>query len=193
MQKIVTTLKVDLGLSGKIYWVEVIRGLWITNRHFMVNMWRHTLNLFGIKTRKRAAVTYQYPEQLRPIHSRWRGRHRLTVKQDGSMRCTACMMCETVCPCKCIHIIPGESPNPDVEKFPEVFTVDLLRCCFCGLCAEACPKDAIRLDVIEPDIAGYTRDIILTRDFLMGSNNERPWTEWDPAQVEVKGGRSEAA
>lgn len=109
------------------------------------------------------------------------------------MRCTACMMCETACPCNCIHIIPGESPNADIEKFPEVFTIDLLRCCFCGLCAEACPKDAIRLDVIEPDVAGYTRDIILTRDFLMGLSSDRPWTEWDPAKVQAKGGRAGAA
>ena len=192
MQKKVTTLNVPFGVKEQIYWIEVLRGLWITNRHFMANMWRHSLNLIGIKTRKRAAVTYQYPEQLRPIHIRWRGRHRLTVKQDGSMRCTACMMCETVCPCNCIHIIPGESPNPNIEKFPEVFTVDLLRCCFCGLCAEACPKDAIRLDILESNTAGYTRDIILTRDFLMGMNHHQPWIEWDPARLESRGGKTGA-
>ena len=179
MTKKVTELNVPYGISEKIYWIEVLRGLWITNRHFMVNMWRHKLNFFGIKTAKPGAETFQYPEERRPIHHRWRGRHRLTVKQNGTMRCTACMMCETVCPCDCIHIVPGESPDPHVEKFPEQFTIDLLRCCFCGLCAEACPVDAIRMDVIETELASYTRDFVLTKDFLLGYDKKRPWEQWD--------------
>lgn len=175
MQKKVTNVTINPGLKEDIYYVEVFRGLWITNRHFVVNMWRHTLRLFGIKTKEKGAVTYQYPEERRPIHHRWRGRHRLTRKQDGSMRCTACMLCETICPCNCIHIVPGESPNPNVEKFPEQFNIDVLRCCFCGYCAEACPKDAIRMDLLEPEISGYTRDIIFTKDFLLGVTDDRPW------------------
>lgn len=187
MEKRVRELKVDYGPAENIYWVEVLRGLWITNRHFMVNMWRHILHALRIKAEK-GAVTFQYPEEHRPIHYRWRGRHRLTVKQNGAMRCTACMMCETVCPDECIHIVPGESPNPNVEKFPEEFYVDALRCCFCGLCAEACPLDAIRLDVIEPEICGFTRDIIFNKEFLMGLNNDRPWEEWYiENQAESKG------
>ncbi len=31
------------------------------------------------------------------------------------------------------------------EKKPVSFDIDLLRCCFCGFCEEACPKDAIKL------------------------------------------------
>ncbi|MEK7399271.1 MAG: 4Fe-4S binding protein [Candidatus Poribacteria bacterium] len=26
--------------------------------------------------------------------------------------------------------------------------MDVLRCCFCGMCEEACPKDAIKLSTI---------------------------------------------
>lgn len=177
MQKKVTNITIDPGLKEDIYYVEVLRGLWITNRHFVVNMWRHTLRLFGIKSVKKGAATYQYPEEPRPIHHRWRGRHRLTVKQNGSMRCTACMLCETICPCNCIHIVPGESPDPEVEKFPEQFYIDALRCCFCGYCAEACPKDAIRMDLLEPEIAGYTRDIIFTKEFLLGIDKDRLWED----------------
>ncbi len=178
MEKKVTELDVKLGFLEKIYWVEAIKGLWLTNRHFMVNMWRHTLNLFGIKTKERGAETYQYPEEKRDIHYRWRGRHRLTIKQNGAMRCTACMMCETACPDNCIHITPGESPDPSVEKFPEEFYIDILRCCFCGLCAEACPVDAIRMDVQDFDLCGYTRDIIYSKEFLMGIDKNRYWENW---------------
>ncbi|MDP8240680.1 MAG: NADH-quinone oxidoreductase subunit I [Candidatus Hatepunaea meridiana] len=187
MQKKVTNITITPGFKEDIYWVEVFRGLWITNRHFFVNMWRLTLNLFGIKTKTRAVATYQYPEEHRPIHHRLRGRHRLTVRQNGSMRCTACMLCETICPCDCIHIIPGESPDPNVEKFPEQFTIDVLRCCFCGYCAEACPMDAIRMDVIEPEFASYTRDILFTKEFLMGQTKERPWEKWLEADMKSKG------
>ncbi len=183
MEKKVTKLEINLGLSGNIYYLEAFRGLWITNRHFVVNMTRHTLRMLGFKTKKPGAVTFQYPEERRPIHHRWRGRHRLTVKQNGAMRCTACMMCETACPDRCIHIVPGESPDPAVEKFPEQFYIDVLRCCFCGLCAEACPVDAIRMDVIEPEICGYSRDIIFSKEFLMGIKKERPWEVWDLAEL----------
>lgn len=176
--KRVKTVNIDFGIKEKIYWVEVLKGLWLTHTHFVVNMWRHTLRALGLSVRERGAVTYQYPEERRPVHYRWRGRHRLTVKQNGAMRCTACMLCETICPCDCIHITPGESPDPNVEKFPERFVIDVLRCCFCGLCAEACPVDAIRMDVQEFDLAGYTRDIIYNREFLMGIDKSRPWERW---------------
>jgi len=179
MQKKVTTLTISPGLSENIYWIEALKGVWITNRHFWVNLWGHTFRMLGL--RKDAGgytPTYQYPEERRPIHVRWRGRHRLAIKQNGAMRCTACMLCETICPCDCIHITPGESPDPHVEKFPERFDIDILRCCFCGLCAEACPVDAIRMDVQDFDLVGYTRDIIYTKEFLMGLTDKRPWESW---------------
>jgi NADH-quinone oxidoreductase subunit I len=33
-----------------------------------------------------------------------------------------------------------------VEKYPVRFDIDMLRCVFCGMCVEACPCDAIRMD-----------------------------------------------
>ena len=183
MNKKVTNITIEPGVAESIYWIEVLRGLWVTNWHFWVNIWGHTFKLLGLQKQVGGYhATYQYPEERRPIHHRWRGRHRLTVKQNGAMRCTACMMCETACPCDCIHIMPGESPDPRVEKFPERFYIDILRCCFCGLCAEACPVDAIRMDVIETDLTGYTRDIIYTKEFLMGMTRARPWEEWNVDQ-----------
>ena len=60
----------------------------------------------------RASVTFQYPEEPRPLATRFRSRHRLTVRDEGTPRCVGCMLCETVCPAKCITIVAGEpAPN----------------------------------------------------------------------------------
>ena len=73
------------------------------------------------------------------------------------------MLCPTVCPAECIHIVAGE--RPDKEKYPVKFDIDVLRCCFCGMCEEACPKDAIKLSMIyEMSLADRK---IYTKDFLM--------------------------
>jgi NADH-quinone oxidoreductase subunit I len=56
------------------------------------------------------------------------------------------MCCPTVCPAHCITIIPAETDDKGIEKKPAVFEIDELRCVVCGLCVEACPCDAIRMD-----------------------------------------------
>ncbi len=153
--------KVEMGLWEKVYYPEIIRGLGITTWHFVRNMTVHTLRMFGLAQDQRGAVTYQYPEERRPVHRRFRGRHRLTKKEDGSVRCTACMMCETICPCDCIYITPAEHPDPQVEKYPAEYQIDLLRCCYCGYCVEACPCDAIRMDTQVMDLADWDRTRLL--------------------------------
>jgi NADH-quinone oxidoreductase subunit I len=55
-------------------------------------------------------------------------------------------MCEEACPAECIHIEAEDvstSPTVEFEKRPKVFTIDLLRCVYCGFCVDACPKEAI--------------------------------------------------
>ena len=56
------------------------------------------------------------------------------------------MLCPTVCPARCITIVPEESGSKSIEKRPAIFEIDELRCVVCGLCVEACPCDAIRMD-----------------------------------------------
>ena len=126
--------------------IEIGRGAWITTRHFVVNMFFHTLRLFGIKARRTGAVTIQYPEVKKPIAPRHRSLHRLTRREDGKPRCVACMLCVTVCPSECITVEAAEEEDPEIQKTPARFSIDLTRCSFCGFCVEACPVDAIRMD-----------------------------------------------
>ncbi len=135
--KNVSTVSVDRGripFSERIYLGPVIRGLAVTLRHFMRNLLGH-----------RDVATIEYPEVKRQYSERLRGRHILTTKDDGSLRCVACYMCETVCPADCITIVAEEDPEAPVEweKKPLVYEIDLLRCVFCGYCVDACPKEAI--------------------------------------------------
>ncbi|HTE56496.1 MAG TPA: NADH-quinone oxidoreductase subunit I [Kofleriaceae bacterium] len=112
-----------------------LKGLQITVKHFFKN----------VVTRSQVE-TIQYPEEKKPYPARTRGLHRLMQRDDGSVRCVACMCCPTVCPANCITIIPAETSDKRVEKYPAVFEIDELRCVVCGLCVEACPCDAIRMD-----------------------------------------------
>ena len=90
------------------------------------------------------------------------------LREDGQVRCVACMMCPTVCPAHCITIVAEEAPDGSIEKRPKIFEIDELRCVVCGLCAEACPCDAIRMDSGEHAHPTYRRvDGILDKEELM--------------------------
>jgi len=153
----------ELGLVERLYIVEVLQGLALTARHFFGNFSRHLLRAIGFRVGKGETVTFEYPEERRPFAKRLRTRHRLTKRADGSPRCVACMMCETVCPARCIHIVAMEHPDPNIEKAPRVFDIDLGVCVFCGFCVEACPEDAIRMDTGIVELASYTREGMIYR------------------------------
>jgi NADH-quinone oxidoreductase subunit I len=90
------------------------------------------------------------------------------LRDDGQVRCVACMMCPTVCPAHCITIVAEEAPDGKIEKRPKIFEIDELRCVVCGLCAEACPCDAIRMDSAVHAHPTYRRvDGILDKEELM--------------------------
>ena len=100
---------------------------------------------------KRELMTIEYPEVKRDYSQRFRGMHFISVDENKTENCTACYLCQTVCPAECITIIAEERPAEEnaygvsKEKRPLSFDIDALRCCFCGFCEEACPKDAIKL------------------------------------------------
>lgn len=139
------------------YFIEIIKGALITIRHFVVNMHFHIMKLLHIRTKRKGAVTIQYPEERKEIATRHRSLHRLMKRDNGKPRCVACMLCATVCPSECIYIEAAEDPDPEIQKYPSTFIIDISRCCFCGFCVEACPEDAIRMDTEQLDLGGYDR------------------------------------
>ena len=164
-----------LSLRQRFYLAEILVGLWITAAHFFANLGRHTARHLFRRKSVRGAVTIQYPEERRPYSPRLRSLHRLVRREDGSPRCVACMMCETVCPAHCIYIVAAEHPNPEIEKVPERFDIDLGKCVFCGYWVEACPEDAIRMDTGILEFSSYSRGgMIYTKEMLLALDPARP-------------------
>ena len=159
----------DLTLLERSYVPQILGGLFVTTYRFWRNLTLHVLHAFGVAAHRRAAVTVQYPDEHKRYPDNFRGSHRLALKEDESVRCTACFLCATACPANCIFIEAGEHPDPEVEKFPLRYEIDTLRCIYCGMCVEACPCDAIRMDTyVHPKIWGYTRaDFIETKEVLI--------------------------
>jgi NADH-quinone oxidoreductase subunit I len=116
------------------YLPGIIAGLVFTFKKMIYNLFH-----------QKQMPTLNYPEQKYEYGPRFKGNHVLTVKKDGSLRCTACMLCATNCPAQCIKILAAEHDDPTVEKFPIAYEIDVLRCVYCGFCEEACPVDAIRM------------------------------------------------
>ena len=148
----------ELTVWERFYVPQIFGGLKITTTHLLRNLFLHAAHSLGRFTHLRASVTFQYPEEPRPLAARFRSRHRLTVRDEGTPRCVGCMLCETVCPAKCITIVAGEHPDPNVEKYPVRFDIDLGVCVYCGYCVEVCPEDAIRMDTGILDVAAYSRN-----------------------------------
>ncbi|TVQ31046.1 MAG: NADH-quinone oxidoreductase subunit I [Phycisphaeraceae bacterium] len=149
----------------RVYIPELAKGMVVTMRHFFTS--------FG---QGRTSRTIQYPEERREQKSvedggqlaqNFRGVHRLNRDEEGRVKCVACMMCPTICPANCIHIVAAESPWDDREKYPAKFEIDELRCIFCGMCEEACPVDAIELTT-EYDVIGLTRqEMVFDKEKLL--------------------------
>lgn len=152
-----------LSFLQKIYIVEIFKGMLITGRHLLKNLFAPS-----------KMMTYNWPEEKKPIDAGYRSEHRLMLRDDNSIRCTACMLCATACPADCIHIEAEEGNDPKAEKYAKMYTIDQLRCIYCGYCVEACPCDAIRMDTEKPVPSHYAReDFIKDIDYLKSNHGEK--------------------
>ena len=179
----------DKGIIGKVvpkpkrpastqaFVPEILKGIKVTMAHFFRNTKEMALTQRPdpvLEALEDGITTISYPEQKRPYPERFRGLHRLTLREDGSPRCVACLCCSTACPAQCIHIVPAEyaegDPRRGYERFPDAFVIDELRCIFCGYCVEACPCDAIRMDTGKHAAPYDSRDqFIFEKDLLMSA------------------------
>lgn len=133
---------------------------------------RNLVGTFG-KPEERL-VTVQYPEQKAPIHQNFRSFPFLVY--DGNdpekgLRCTACKMCEKECPPQCILIEPERDANGKLTKHPKVFDIDFAICMNCGICAEVCPFESIKMDTVyEITAADRFQGLIYRKQQLAKSN-----------------------
>ncbi len=87
----------------------------------------------------KSPVTLEYPEKKAELNDYFRGLHVLDVE-----KCTACGMCQRVCPS--FGTIEIEKEKDEEGKFhPAKYTIDLNKCIFCGNCVEYCPFEAIKM------------------------------------------------
>ena len=159
-----------LTIADRLYIPQVLAGMFVTLRHLLKNLFNYS-----------KLPIISYPEIKRVYSERFRGRHVLTSREDGTTRCVACYMCSTACPAQCITIEAGEDERTR-EKFPARYEIDLLRCVFCGYCVDACPENAIymtrdyemAIDTRARSVVGL-RDLVVPHDIPVGPLGWRPY------------------
>jgi len=85
--------------------------------------------------------------------------------------CVGCTFCARTCPDYCIQVERVDDPeNRRVTKYD----LDLGKCCFCGLCAEQCPTDAL-CHTGQYELSFYHRDLALfdREEMLRDGGGER--------------------
>ena len=143
-----------LNFFEKLYFPQIVGGLWITLRH-----------LLGFKQ-----ITIQYPEEVKELPPNYRGLHIMPGDDNGEIRCVACKLCEVACPTQAISIVAEAADDYGVERRPKVYNIDFMRCVFCGFCVEACPCDALRMGM-KYELAAYSRSgLVHTKEVFFNPN-----------------------
>ncbi len=138
----VTTTFIGLGLTIKTFFTKPV-----TVRYPKIDIMEGKPAVDKVKIPDEPLLSHK-------VYDRFRG-----VLFNDVFKCTACGLCEQICPIDCIYI--------EKKKIPEgkglilfKFDIDEARCMHCGLCVEVCPVDSLvftrEFDLIKPS----TEDMI---------------------------------
>ena len=122
----------------KKYFKDIFLSIWTV----LIGMRITFMHMF------KPAVTIQYPTVKVALPER--ARNRLYVNMDD---CIGCLQCANACPVNCIDIATVKSlPTEDLgststgqkkKLYVTTFTIDIGKCCYCGLCVPPCPTECI--------------------------------------------------
>jgi NADH-quinone oxidoreductase subunit I len=144
----------------------ILRGLIETGRNFC-----------GSYYDPARLTTVQYPEAR--IAPQENARTIPFLVYDGNdpiagLRCTACTICSQECPAHCIAIVKDTAKKADyvgkMQFHPKVFEIDIAVCMGCGICAEVCPFDSIKMDLVY-ELSSEIRRMILNKADLAKSSD----------------------
>jgi NADH-quinone oxidoreductase subunit I len=122
-------------------------------------------------------TTVQYPDAK--IQPQENARTIPFLVYEGSdpllgLRCTACTICSQECPAHCIEIIKDTAKKADyvgkMQFQPGAFDIDIGVCMGCGICAEVCPFDSIKMDRVF-ELCCESRGMILSKLDLAKSSD----------------------
>jgi NADH-quinone oxidoreductase subunit I len=124
--------------------MNYIKSIWMGIYTVLVGMKITFVHLFAKN------VTVQYPNERLPIPDTARNRLQLDAEN-----CNGCNSCVRACPVNCISIetikaaagdtVPPLRSGGKRALWVAKYDLDMAKCCFCGLCTEACPTTAIRM------------------------------------------------
>lgn len=120
----------------------------------------------------RHKVTVKYPVERLPVSHRFHGLLALPIDPEtGKDACIICFKCERICPDRCIHI---EAEGKGKERVLSRFDIEMDKCCYCGLCVEVCPTEAV-VFVPHYETSTYNRSRLLySLDDLHGAAPKEP-------------------
>jgi formate hydrogenlyase subunit 6/NADH:ubiquinone oxidoreductase subunit I len=141
------------------YGQGIAQGMGVVLRHFIKSF---TSNI-NDKNDQEGMFTVEYPEVRMELPEAYRNMPILLYDDStGQELCTSCFQCERICPPKVIHITQAKDPSTGkAVPAAEEFVIEYDSCMSCGLCAEVCPFDAIKMDhfyeLSTPDHLGMDR------------------------------------